>query len=129
MNRLLFAFALLLTLNTSVGGCCGGPVEVNARKLFDALDLLNEDELTRNLSDPKLCETIDCYGLTIDEAHNTVKNIIEKHRFSESQDLNRQTQSQTFYLALVSILISIVTFCFTIFFKLKSRLKENKRGA
>ena len=112
---------------TGCSGCGGAPIEVNARKLFDALDLLNEDELTRNLSDPKLCETIDCYGLTIDEAHNSVKNIIEKHRFGESQKLTQQTLLQALYFSLGSIFIAMSSLCVAIFsWRLNVRNSKSK---
>ncbi len=67
-----FAFAVLVflsisnyakALGTDTSRCCGGPIEINARKLYDFLKNQKLDELSAEKSDPNLCEKINCQGL------------------------------------------------------------------
>ena len=91
-------------------GSCSAPIEVNARKVFDLLSKDNPDELTQKLSDPLLCETIECAGLSVEEAHNTIKNILEQRRFQQSQNLTFYTSAVAILFSLLSLLISFLAY-------------------
>lgn len=116
-NRIViyFVFFFVFPVNSfsfNTGGTtCGGsgcrPIEKQAREVFDFLILETDEELSHKLSDPDLCKTISCLGLTTIEVQNTIKNIFEARRFEKTQQQAKETQSQTFYLALVSIVIAL----------------------
>ena len=104
-------------------GSCSAPIEVNARKVFDLLSKDNPDELTQKLSDPLLCESIECSGLSIEEAHNTIKNILEQRRFQKSQDLTMYATIFTTMISLVALLLSYLGYRFT---KTNSKIRTRK---
>ena len=89
---------------------CNAPIEVNARKVFDLLSKDNPDELTQKLSDPLLCESIECAGLSVEEVHNTIKNILEQRRFQQSQNLTFYTSAVAILFSLLSLLISFLAY-------------------
>ena len=106
-------FILVTTSSNAVGqgscGSCGGPIDVNSRKLWESLGLDSDEALSQKLSDPRLCETINCFGLTQEEAQNTIKNAIEFHRFEKSQQLAENTRNQSFYFSILSVIISTLS--------------------